>query len=80
MGKKRYIAKKMTGGSYGDDGYYWKVVDTKDRSIKARDLSRFDAKCKAESLNKEDEALDEIAKNIHTEEDFFKAMSLILKG
>lgn len=59
---RRYVARKMTGGSYGDDGYYWKVVEirkTKYPHSKVQTLeylvdnrlSRFDARALADDLN-----------------------------
>lgn len=52
MKRKRYVAKKMVGGYYGDDGYYWKVVDVVQERNVRKNLSRFDARCEADSLNK----------------------------
>lgn len=55
--KERYIARKMTGGSYGDDGYYWKVMQIKKQGkytyeylVESR-MSRFDARSLADDLN-----------------------------
>lgn len=47
----KFVAKKMTGGYYGDDGYYWKVVNSSTREVVARNLSKFDATVTRDEMN-----------------------------
>lgn len=47
----KFIAKKMTGGGYGDDGYYWKVVNSITREVVSRGLSPYDAQSHRDHLN-----------------------------
>lgn len=47
----KFIAKKMQGGYYGDDGYYWKVVNSSTREVVARNLSKFDATATRNEMN-----------------------------
>ena len=75
----KFIAKKMTGGGYGDDGYYWKVINAKTRKVEAKNLSSFDAKSMRDRLNREDEELEKLAASIKTEADFFEALGAILR-
>lgn len=50
--KNKFVAKAMTGGGYGDDGYYWKVLNASTREVIEKEMSAFDARSLRDSLNR----------------------------